>query len=63
MAIIAFIVAGVIVWQEAMLMVIGSLIGGFGGAHYARQIDQKWVRLFVIIVGFGLTMHCFRTQL
>ncbi len=62
-AIIAFIAAGVIVWQEAMLMVTGSLIGGFGGAHYARRIDQKWLRLFVIIVGFGLTMYFFRTQL
>jgi uncharacterized membrane protein YfcA len=62
-AIIAFIAAGVIAWQEATLMVVGSVIGGFGGAHYARRIDQKWVRFFVIIVGFGLTMYFFRTQL
>ncbi len=62
-AIIAFITAGVVAWQEAMLMVIGSLVGGFGGAHYARRIDQKWLRLFVIIVGFGLTVYFFCTQL
>ena len=62
-AIIAFIVAGIIVWQEAILMVIGSLIGGYGGAYYARRIDQKWVRLFVIIFGFGLTTYFFVRQL
>ena len=61
-AIIAFIVAGIIAWQAAMLMVIGSLIGGYGGAHYARRIDQKWIRLFVILVGFGLTMYFFVRQ-
>lgn len=61
-AIIAFIAAGVIVWQEAILMVTGSLIGGYGGAYYARRIDQKWIRLFVIVVGFSLATYFFVRQ-
>lgn len=58
-AVITFIVAGIIRWPEAILMVIGATIGGYGGAYYARKIDQKWVRLFVISVGFAMTLYFF----
>jgi len=54
-AVITFIFAGLVVWPQAILMIIGAIIGGYGGAYYARKIQQKWVRLFVIVVGFTMT--------
>jgi uncharacterized protein len=56
-AVITFIIAGVVVWPQAILMIIGAIIGGYGGAYYARKIEQKWVRLFVILVGFSMTFY------
>jgi uncharacterized membrane protein YfcA len=56
-AVITFIVAGVVAWPQAILMIIGAVIGGYGGAYYARKISQKWVRLFVIVVGFSMTIY------
>jgi uncharacterized membrane protein YfcA len=58
-AVITFIVAGIIVWPQAILMIIGAVIGGYGGAYYARKIEQKWVRIFVIVVGFCMTFYFF----
>jgi uncharacterized membrane protein YfcA len=58
-AIITFIIAGIIDWPLAVLMVAGTVIGGYGGAYYARKIDQKWVRLFVIFVGISMTIYFF----
>jgi uncharacterized membrane protein YfcA len=58
-AMITFIVRGAVFWPEAILMVIGAIIGGYGGAYYARKIEQKWIRLFVMIVGFTLTIYFF----
>ena len=58
-AIITFIIAGIIDWPLAVLMIAGTVIGGYGGAYYARKIDQKWVRLFVIFVGFSMTIYFF----
>ena len=58
-AVIVFIVTGAIVWPQALLMIVGAIIGGYGGAYYARKIDQKWIRLFVIVVGFTLTVYFF----
>lgn len=58
-AMITFIIRGAVFWPEAILMVIGSIIGGYGGAYYARKIEQKWIRIFVMCVGFALTIYFF----
>ena len=58
-AVITFILAGIVVWLPALVMIVGATIGGYGGAYYARKIEQKWIRLFVMVVGFGLTLYFF----
>jgi uncharacterized membrane protein YfcA len=58
-AVVTFIIAGIVSWPQAILMIVGAIIGGYGGAFYARKIKQKWVRLFVMVVGFGLTIYFF----
>lgn len=58
-AVIIFIVAGIVLWPQAILMVVGSVIGGYGGAYYARKLDSRLVRGFVIVVGFGMTIYFF----
>jgi uncharacterized protein len=58
-AMITFIIRGAVFWPEAILMVIGAIIGGYGGAYYARKIEQKWIRIFVMCVGFTLTIYFF----
>lgn len=57
-AVIIFIKAGIIAWPQAIVMVIGAIIGGYGGAYYARKIDQKWIRLCIIFTGI-LLAFCF----
>ncbi len=61
-AVITFIIAGAVAWPQAILMVVGAIVGGFGGAYYARRIDQRWVRLFVTAVGVGMTIYFFLRQ-
>jgi uncharacterized membrane protein YfcA len=58
-AMITFIIRGAVFWPEAILMVVGAIIGGYGGAYYARKIEQKWIRIFVMVVGFALTIYFF----
>jgi uncharacterized protein len=58
-AMITFIVRGAVFWPQAILMVVGAILGGYAGAYYARKIEQKWIRLFVIIVGFSMTIYFF----
>jgi uncharacterized membrane protein YfcA len=58
-AVITFIIAGAVVWPQAILMIIGAVLGGYSGAYYARKVDQKWIRAFVIVVGVCMTIYFF----
>ncbi len=58
-AVVIFVMRGVVVWPQTMLMVVGAIIGGYGGAYFARKIDQRWVRGFVIAVGVSMTIYFF----
>lgn len=58
-AAITFILKGAVLWPQAIVMVIGAIIGGFAGAYYARQLNPRWVRLFVIFVGCSMTIYFF----
>ena len=56
---IIFIIANVVIWPQAILMIVGTLIGGYGGAYFARKIEQRWIRYFVMVVGFAMTIYFF----
>jgi uncharacterized membrane protein YfcA len=40
-------------------MIVGTIIGGYGGAYFARKIKQKWIRYLVMVVGFAMTIYFF----
>jgi uncharacterized membrane protein YfcA len=57
-AVLVFIVKDAIYWPQGIVMIVGALVGGYLGAHYAQKLPQAWVRNFVILVGAGITV-CF----
>jgi uncharacterized membrane protein YfcA len=58
-AVVIFIIAGIVAWPQAIVMLTGSIIGGYFGAHYARKISPDKIRYFVIGVGCILTVYFF----
>jgi uncharacterized membrane protein YfcA len=58
-AVLTFVLAGAVAWPQALLMLGAAMAGGYGGAHYARKMDQRLVRRFVIAVGFAMTAYFF----
>ena len=58
-AVITFVLAGAVYWPQALLMVVGAIIGGYGGAAYARTLDPRLVRGFVTLVGVAMTIYFF----
>jgi uncharacterized membrane protein YfcA len=49
-----FVWAGAADWGRAVVMVAGSILGGYGGATIARKFGQKPVRAIVIVIGFSI---------
>jgi hypothetical protein len=58
-AVVTFIAAGKVRWAEALIMVVGAIMGGYGGAALARRIDPAPVRRFVVGAGLVLTVVFF----
>ncbi len=58
-AVVTFAAAHAIYWPQAILMTIGATLGGYSAAHYSQKLPQSWVRVFVILVGSGMTAYFF----
>lgn len=56
-AVVTFVVAGVIQWAIALPMLFGSVVGGYVGARLSRKVDPKYLRVFIIAVGAALTVY------
>jgi uncharacterized protein len=56
-AVLTFVLAGIVAWPQALLMLVGAIVGGYGCASYARRVDPRYVRLFVIAVGVAMTIY------
>jgi len=54
-----FIWAGMVYWPYVLIMSIGAVAGGYGGAGIARKLGHTAVRRIVILVGLGMTVSLF----
>lgn len=55
-AAIYFIVAGIVSWPDAVVMAVGAVLGGVGGATLAQRSTQQTVRRVVVVIGFAMTL-------
>ena len=60
-AVVTFIVAKAVLWPQCAVMILGSLVGGWFGAHYAQKADPRKVRGVVIGVGIAMSAYFFFT--
>lgn len=55
-----FILAGMVSWSFTLIMLIAATAGGYFGAIMARRISPRWLRRFIVVVGFGLSIYFFQ---
>jgi hypothetical protein len=60
-AVVTFIVAGAVFWPQCVVMIAGSIGGGWFGARYAQKADPRKVRALVIGVGISMSAYFFVT--
>jgi uncharacterized membrane protein YfcA len=54
-----FVTSGIVDWGSAGTMAVGTVIGGFSGAHYAQKIEQRIVRRLITAIGLVLSALMF----
>lgn len=58
-AVATFVLAGAVQWRQALMMVAGSLVGGYVGARLAKRVQAARVRQLVIATGVVMTIRFF----
>ena len=43
-------------WPHALVMIVGAVGGGYGGAGLARRLGRTFVRRFVVFVGLAMAL-------
>jgi uncharacterized membrane protein YfcA len=60
-AILLFLANRSIAWGPSLVMVVGSVIGGYGAAAWARRLSQVWLRRIVVAIAWAMTGYFFLT--
>ncbi len=58
-AVVTFILARIVDWPQALVMIVGTIIGGYGGAVIAQKVNGEVIRTLVMAVGLGMTVYFF----
>jgi uncharacterized membrane protein YfcA len=54
-----FVATKAIFWPQALVMIAGSVAGGYSAAHFAQRLPQRLVWAMVNTLGFGMTIYFF----
>ena len=58
-AAVYFIWANMVQWPYVLIMAVGAILGGIGGAGTARKMGRTAVRRIVIAIGFAMAISLF----
>ncbi|MCX6590315.1 MAG: sulfite exporter TauE/SafE family protein [Acidobacteria bacterium] len=58
-AAVYFVLSGMVSWPYAIVMTVGSIVGGASGAGLARRMGRDMVRRIVIVIGLGMALSLF----
>lgn len=59
LSVAAFVLAGVIVWKQGIVMMLAATLGGYWGAQWSRLLPVLWLRRGVIAIGLLMTVAFF----
>jgi uncharacterized membrane protein YfcA len=60
LSVLAFALAGAIVWPQAIWMMVLATAGGWTGARLAKRLPIQWVRWLVIATGLAMSAVFFQ---
>jgi uncharacterized membrane protein YfcA len=51
-----FVSQHAVVWPDALVMIVGQIVGGYGGARVARRLGRTFMRRAVVVIGFAMAL-------
>lgn len=62
MAVAIYAAGGVVLWPQALVMMLAATAGGYGGARVARRIPAQWLRGGIVATGLVMAALFFWRQ-
>jgi uncharacterized membrane protein YfcA len=59
MSFVIFALSARVVWSVAIALAVGALAGSFLGAWLIRRIPNHWLKIYVVVLGTGLSLWLF----
>lgn len=61
-AVVIYAAGGLVLWPQALLMMLAATVGGYAGARVARRIPAPWLRGGIVLTGLVMTAIFFYRQ-
>ena len=58
-AVLCFIAAREVWWEETLVTLVAAALGGYAGARLARRLDPQWLRRGVLLLTVAMTVAFF----
>jgi hypothetical protein len=58
-AFVFFAIKGLVSWPSALVLCVGAITGGYGGARLAKRVDPKILNASVVVLGFVVSAWLF----
>ena len=55
-AAVYFVSRGAVIWPDALVMIVGQVVGGYGGGRIARRLGRTFMRRAVVVIGFAMAL-------
>ena len=53
---IYFVAKGAVIWPDALTMMLGQIVGGYGGGYVARKLGRTFMRRAVVVIGVVMAL-------
>lgn len=51
-----FVTQGAVAWPDALVMIVGQIVGGYGGARIAQRLGRTFMRRAVVVIGIAMAL-------
>jgi uncharacterized membrane protein YfcA len=58
-AFVFFAIKGLVAWVPALVLCVGAITGGYGGARLAKRVDPKLLNICIVVLGFVVSAWLF----
>jgi len=55
-AAVYFVSRGAVIWPDALVMIVGQVVRGYGGGRIARRLGRTFMRRAVVVIGFAMAL-------